>query len=195
MDYKKMEQVGVGGDDKVGIWAALECINKFDNIKAAFGSGGSGNDSSMYWDGSSHLLRSNGNIYFDMFGSNDDLIIRDDTTTRFTFDGTGGNFTATGNVTAYSDRRLKRGLQVIPNSIDKIKKITGYTFDRTDVEGRHTGVIAQEVEEVLPEVVSEGEDGMKSVAYGNMVGLLVEAIKDQQKQIDELTARINTLEG
>ena len=90
---------------------------------------------------------------------------------------------------------MKRGLQVIPNSIDKIKKITGYTFDRTDVEGRHTGVIAQEVEEVLPEVVSEGEDGMKSVAYGNMVGLLVEAIKDQQKQIDELTARINTLEG
>ena len=166
-----------------------------DNIKAAFGSGGSGNDSHMYWDGSQYLLRSNGNIYFDMFGSNDDLIIRDDTTTRFTFDGTGGNFTATGNVTAYSDRRLKRGLQVIPNSIDKIKKITGYTFDRTDVEGRHTGVIAQEVEEVLPEVVSEGEDGMKSVAYGNMVGLLVEAIKDQQKQIDELTARINTLEG
>jgi len=55
------------------------------------------------------------------------------------------------------------------------------------MEGKHTGVIAQEVEKVLPEVIVENEDGIKSVAYGNMVGLLIEAIKDQQKQIDNLT--------
>ena len=98
-----------------------------------------------------------------------------------------GNITASGNITAYSDRRLKTNIELIPNSIDKIKKINGYTFNRTDMEGKHTGVIAQEVEKVLPEVVVEDEDGMKSVAYGNMVGLLIEAIKDQQKQIDNLT--------
>jgi len=98
-----------------------------------------------------------------------------------------GAITATGNITAYSDRRLKTNIELIPNSIDKIKKINGYTFNRTDMEGKHTGVIAQEVEKVLPEVVVEDEDGMKSVAYGNMVGLLIEAIKDQQKQIDNLT--------
>ena len=68
---------------------------------------------------------------------------------------------------------------------------------KLDLKGdeRYAGVVAQEVEKVLPEVVSEDDDGMKSVAYGNMVGLLVEAIKEQQKQIDALTARINTLEG
>ena len=98
-----------------------------------------------------------------------------------------GAITATGNITAYSDRRLKTNIELIPNSIDKIKKINGYTFNRTDMEGKHTGVIAQEVEKVLPEVIVENEDGIKSVAYGNMVGLLIEAIKDQQKQIDNLT--------
>jgi hypothetical protein len=98
-----------------------------------------------------------------------------------------GAITASGNITAYSDRRLKTNIELIPNSIDKIKKINGYTFNRTDMEGKHTGVIAQEVEKVLPEVIVENEDGIKSVAYGNMVGLLIEAIKDQQKQIDNLT--------
>ena len=93
---------------------------------------------------------------------------------------------------------MKDNISPIKQALDKVKSLSGNTFDWNEAsgkEGSDTGVIAQEVEEVLPEVVSEGEDGMKSVAYGNMVGLLVEAIKDQQKQIDELTARINTLEG
>jgi hypothetical protein len=55
---------------------------------------------------------------------------------------------------------------------------------------RQTGLIAQEVQSVLPEAVLEGEDGMLSVAYGNMVGLLVEAVKAQQKQIDALVAAL-----
>ena len=66
----------------------------------------------------------------------------------------------------------------------------GVTYTRNDLEDRevrHTGVIAQEVEQVLPEAVREGING-KTVAYGNMVGLLIEAIKEQQKQIDELKA-------
>jgi len=98
-----------------------------------------------------------------------------------------GDLTATGNVTAYSDERLKENVQVIPEALDKVKSLSGYTFDRTDVEApRQTGVIAQEVQKVLPEAVQEDSEGTLSVAYANMVGLLIEAIKEQQAQIDEL---------
>jgi len=99
-----------------------------------------------------------------------------------------GNILATGNITANSDISLKDNITPIPNALDKVLQIRGVTFNRNDIEDnpRHAGVIAQEVEKVLPEVVSEGEDGIKSVAYGNMVSLLIEAIKEQQEQIDEL---------
>ena len=111
----------------------------------------------------------------------------------FTFDNT-GNFTAPGNVTAYSDQRLKDNLSVISDPIDKIKQIRGLTYTRKDLrdgDKLHTGVIAQEVEKVLPEVIETDKDGYKTVAYGNMVGLLIEAIKDQQKQIDELKKKLS----
>ena len=67
----------------------------------------------------------------------------------------------------------------------------GVTFTKIDSEdGRtHVGVIAQEVEAILPEVVSEKSDGMKTVAYGNMVGLLIEAIKDLKAEIEELKSK------
>jgi hypothetical protein len=104
-----------------------------------------------------------------------------------------GNLTMAGNVTAYSDIRLKTDIQVIENAIEKVKQIRGVTFKRID-EGsdgmRQTGVIAQEVELVLPEAVSQDNEGIKNVAYGNMIGLLIEAIKEQQKQIDALTAAL-----
>ena len=104
-----------------------------------------------------------------------------------------GNMTVAGNVTAYSDIRLKTDIQVIENAIEKVKQIRGVTFKRID-EGsdgmRQTGVIAQEVELVLPEAVSQDNEGIKNVAYGNMVGLLIEAIKEQQKQIEELKAAL-----
>ena len=98
-----------------------------------------------------------------------------------------GNITATGDINSKSDERLKENIEEIPDALAKLFSIRGVTFDRIDQPGmRQVGVIAQEVEEVLPEVVEDGPDGFKSVAYGNMVGLLIEAIKDQQKQIDVL---------
>ena len=122
----------------------------------------------------------------------DNLLIRDGTTTRFTFARATGNLTATGNVTAYSDINLKKEIKPIKNALDKVCKINGVTFQRADLEtqSRFAGVIAQEVEQVLPEVVSTDEQGFKSVAYGNLVGLLVEAIKEQQAEIDELRAHV-----
>ena len=104
-----------------------------------------------------------------------------------------GNMTVAGNVTAYSDIRLKDNIRLIDNAIEKVKAIRGVYYNRNDQDDKlklHTGIIAQEVELVLPEVVSEDNEGKKNVAYGNMVGLLIEAIKEQQKQIDELKALI-----
>ena len=109
-----------------------------------------------------------------------------------------GNFTATGNVTAYSDIRLKENITPITDAVEKVNKINGVTYNRNDLddsEKRFTGVIAQEVEQVLPEVVDTDDQGIKNVAYGNMVGLLIEAIKEQSAQIESLNKRIEELEN
>ena len=97
-----------------------------------------------------------------------------------------GSFTATGDITAYSDDSLKTNVQVIDNAVGKVEQLRGVTFDRIEDGSTSTGVIAQELKEVLPEAVHTDEQGVHSVAYGNVVGLLIEAIKEQQKQIDEL---------
>ena len=99
-----------------------------------------------------------------------------------------GTFTASGDICAYSDQRLKRNIKTIDNAVDTVQNLRGVTFEKSLQPS--LGVIAQEVEEVLPELVHTDADGMKSVAYGNMVGLLIEAIKEQQKQIEDLKQRL-----
>ena len=91
-----------------------------------------------------------------------------------------GNWTAVGNVTAYSDERLKENIKTIPNALETVKKLRGVSFDRKDFGIKGIGVIAQEIEQVLPEVVVDGE--YKSVSYGNIIGLLIEAIKELEKK-------------
>ena len=125
----------------------------------------------------------------------------------------GTNIWTSGNVTAYSDSRVKENLELIPNAIDKVKQLNGYTYNRTDLTteivdeiatiydhnptNRYVGVIAQEVLAVLPEAVTGGPNSREgtgdehySVAYGNLTALLIEAIKEQQTQIDELKAQL-----
>ena len=106
-----------------------------------------------------------------------------------------GTITAGGDITAYSDERLKTNIKTIENALDKTLKMRGVSYNRTDSDDKSdkVGVIAQEIISVLPEVVREGDDGMLSVSYGNIVGVLIEAIKEQQKQIDELKSRLNNL--
>lgn len=89
-----------------------------------------------------------------------------------------------------SDRNLKENIVNIPNAIDKVNAINGVYFNFKGDEKKHIGVIAQEVEAVLPEVISVADTGIKSVSYGNLIAVLIEAIKDQQKQIDELKTLI-----
>jgi hypothetical protein len=105
-----------------------------------------------------------------------------------------GNVTTPGNVTAYSDITLKDNIEIIPNALNKVAQTRGVTYTRTDLEDklkRHTGVIAQEIESVLPEAVMTDGDGIKSVAYGNVIGLLIEAIKELDNKVDSLQKQLD----
>ena len=103
-----------------------------------------------------------------------------------------GTVTATGNITAYSDISLKENIETIPNALDKVLNLRGVEFDRKDLSDKphQIGVIAQEVEEVIPEVVLTNEEGIKSVAYGNLVGLLIESIKELKAEVNDLKAKV-----
>ena len=109
-----------------------------------------------------------------------------------------GAITATGDITAYftSDKRHKNNIQTIPNALEKVSKLNGVTWEWNDdvnevtKQSPKTGLIAQEVLEVLPEVVKQKEDGFLGLDYSKMMGLLVEAIKEQQSQIEELKSKL-----
>lgn len=114
-----------------------------------------------------------------------------------------GNITSSGNITATgaingatvnttSDVRLKSDIKTLNNPVDTVCLLQGVSYIKDGIN--QIGLIAQQVESVLPQVVSTGEDGYKSVAYGNIVGLLIEAIKEQQQTIKELTTRLEKLE-
>jgi hypothetical protein len=98
-----------------------------------------------------------------------------------------GSFTASGNITAYSSRKLKSDIKTIDNALDKVSQMRGVTFTK---DGElSSGVIAEEFEEVAPELVQDGE--YKSVAYGNTVGYLIEAIKELKAEVEELKSKKN----
>jgi hypothetical protein len=105
-----------------------------------------------------------------------------------------GSIRATGTITANSDITLKKNLAKIENALEKVEQINGYTYEfKTDDSKRHAGVIAQEIEGVLPEIVNKGNDGLLGVEYGNISALLIEAIKEQQKKIQELEVKLIAL--
>jgi hypothetical protein len=139
-------------------------------------------------------------VSFDPGGSAGELITSGDTSggsdlyeshSTLIYDGTDLQVHG-GDIIAFysSDKRLKDNVTPISNPIKKILQIGGYTFDWNEKQdtykGHDVGVIAQEIEKVLPEVVETRENGYKAVKYQKIVPLLIEAIKDQQKQIDEL---------
>ena len=120
-----------------------------------------------------------------------------------------GSFSATGNITAYSsDERLKHFKGKIENALDKVDKLNGYYYEWNDTakgidaeafkDGMEVGVNAQEIEKVLPEIVTEApivkienlDVDYKTVYYDKIVPLLIEAIKDQQEQIYELKKKL-----
>ena len=121
------------------------------------------------------------------------LTINNASDEKISFSSANGNITTEGDITAFgtvSDRNRKENIVKINNALDKVSQISGYTFNYIGDDTPMTGVIAQELEEVLPEVVYETEalDGTqsKAVRHGNIVGLLIESIKELKAEIDEL---------
>jgi hypothetical protein len=147
--------------------------------------------------------------------ANGKFFIKDlyNTNTRLTIDASGnvgigttvpgykldvsGTIRATGDVIAYSDARVKENVETLDGALDKVMKMRGVSYNKIGEQEKKVGVIAQEILEVLPEVVSQDETGTYSVAYGNISAVLIEAIKEltntvkeQQKQIDELKSKL-----
>jgi len=106
----------------------------------------------------------------------------------------GGDITATGDITAYfsSDENLKNNVELIPNAVEKVKLIKGVSFDwnnKSNHEGHDVGVIAQDIERVLPELVVTRENGFKAVKYDRLVALLIQVNKELIERIENLESQ------
>jgi len=108
----------------------------------------------------------------------------------------GGDLTTSGNITApgffySSDKQLKKDIRKINNPLDKIMQLEGVSFKWQEDNEESLGLIAQDVEKVFPELVSTNNEGLKTVAYGNLIAPLIEALKAQDNKIEKLSAQIN----
>ncbi|PNH06377.1 Protein rcdK [Tetrabaena socialis] len=142
----------------------------------------------MYMHGSNQLGLATGGVLRLLASSNGYVGIGTDVPS-YPLDVT-GQIRATAGVVQSSDERVKTDIRQITGALDKVARLGGYTFLRADqpFEPRQTGVVAQEVQKVLPEAVYSDNNGHLGVAYGNMAGLFIEAIK-------ELKERLEALEG
>ena len=161
-----------------------------------------GGDEVIFKDGSTnvgHISLDSDNLTIKSLVSDKDMIFQGNDggsgITALTLDmSAAGAATFNNDVTAFSDNRFKEDIETISDGLSKVCKLRGVTYNRIDIENygdRHMGVIAQEVEKIIPEVVKtdKSKEKIKSVAYGNMVGLLIEAIKDLKNEVDELKNR------
>jgi len=168
-----------------GVLSVGAAIDLIDNKIIRFGSS---DDVEFFFSGS--------HMYTDL--NTGDWYIRDGTTNRFLFNDN-GDFHADANIFAYStsvgsDRKLKDNIEVIESPLEKIQKLNGVTFNWKRDGEASAGVIAQDVQKVLPSAVkevkqlsNEGEDSTRlNVDYNQIIGLLVESVKELKKEIEEL---------
>lgn len=147
-------------------------------------------------------------MYYSTSGSDEHIKVTMDSATRFAFVNNNstaqGDFYATGNIIAYgtipSDVRLKKDIKLLENSLEKVKKLSPVSYVRKTTGDTHLGLIAQEIENIIPEVVNEsmilGEDESikyKSINYDELVPVLIGAIQEQQKKIEALEEKINQI--
>ena len=153
---------------------------------------GSGSDVEHFWNGSNYYTDINGGaVWYIRDGNSSNA-------SRFMMDVDNGNFHADGNIYAYStsvsDEKLKKDINKVENALDKVSQLNGYEFTYLKDNKRSAGVIAQEVEKVLPQAVGEDElmhlDGdeekYKYVEYNQLVALLIESIKELKAEVEEL---------
>jgi len=179
-----------------------------DNIKAQYGTG---NDLKIYHDGTnSYLDNVTGAVLIRTNDTEDAIkclanaaveLYYDDSKKLETASGgvnVTGALVASGNVTAFSDSRLKTNIHTIKQPLDKVQKLRGVTFNWLHTGNESSGVIAQEVQEVFPELVEatthEGKEVL-SVDYGKLVGVLIESVKALKEELDIHKAECAKLHG
>jgi hypothetical protein len=147
-------------------------------------------NASLTWGGSNLRIRDTSITYMTLSNTNVGIGITTPTSKLHV----SGDIALTGNVIQTSDARLKQNLQPIVNALDKIDTLQGYTFTMNDSSSRMVGLIAQDVQQVLPEAVSTDPiTGYMGVTYGNMVALLVEAIKELKQEVAQLKSTATLL--
>jgi len=112
--------------------------------------------------------------------------------TKLQYNPSTGTLSAT-NLNSLSDATKKTNIETIDNALDITTKLRGVRYDWIDNKKSSIGLIAQEVEEILPEIVETSSDNMKTIAYGNLVGLLIESVKDLKSEINTLKQEIEQL--
>lgn len=155
------------------------------------------NNNYMHESGNGGLYQQNGNgwIFYHSRGNACFGVMTSSTSSSYKL-YVGGSIYAEGDIVAYSDRRKKENIVTVDNALNTVNKLRGVYYNRIDDDSkkRQIGVIAQEIQEVLPEVVTHAKDVDEyGVSYGNITGLLIEAIKEQQQQIEELKQQIEEL--
>lgn len=145
-----------------------------------------------HFSGSSAIVTTEG-VIIDHSGSMGIGVSETETPLSYKLD-VSGSIRATGTVMQSSDERLKEDIFPIDNALDRVDAIEGVYFKWNGKEERQVGVIAQQIQKVLPEVVSEDNNGYLSVSYTGIVPLLLEAVKEQKSIIEELVERIEKLE-
>jgi hypothetical protein len=123
------------------------------------------------------------NMRYQNIGDFSHTFYKNNTTVLFTI-ATTGTVTAVGDVVAYSDKKLKKNIKTLDGS--KVYEMRGVSFDRIDTNKASSGVIAQEIQKVAPELIDKSKDGTLGVAYGNLTGYLIEAIKELEARVKEL---------
>ena len=129
----------------------------------------------------------NGGTITGQFGANASypFYIANGSGTVMLYSDTSGNFTAAANITAYSDAKLKTNVRTIEKATDLVRRMRGVFYERIDTGDAGVGVIAQELQKVIPELVHEN-DGTLSVAYQNLAGVFIETFKEMDARIKKL---------
>jgi subtilisin-like proprotein convertase family protein len=195
-------QLDINGDLKVSPnsnWNVGITENNNANIELRQTIGGGtpyidfSDDATSDYDG--RIILSGNTMVYSHAGTIGAHLFNNGTKTLFTINGNGSAVLA-GALTQNSDERLKTNIKPIKNSLKQIKQLNGYTYNWKDSHRpsqNQIGLLAQEIEKILPELVESNQDGIKSVNYISLIPLLLESIKDQQTQIDELKSVVKKL--
>ena len=161
--------------------ASAQTVDLGDNDKIRLGDT---NDLEIYHDGSNSIIND---------GGTGNLQLATGGTVKLAITSTGATITGGATVTgaveatefnATSDITLKEDLVLVSNPLEKISKLSGYTFNWKDTKKESVGIVAQEVEAIFPQMVSTGQDGYKRVNYDALIPVMIEAIKDLKRSLD-----------